>query len=60
MAPDRYTQFILTVIAFSLAVLASDTIYDAMVPEAHASTTVRCRVPGSGYFQCMPVVVGQK
>ena len=60
MQSDRYTQLTLTVIALSLAILASDKIYDAIVPQAHAGKTVRCRIPGSGYFECMPVVVGQK
>ena len=60
MSTDRYTKFVLTVIALSLTVIASDKIYDVLIPQAHAGKTVRCRIPGSGYFDCTPVVVGQK
>ena len=58
MQTDRYTKCILTVIAISLAVLAADTLYESMVPEAQAANGIRCRV-GSKYTNCTPVVVAK-
>ena len=58
MITDRYTKFILTVIALSLTVLAADTAYDYMVPEAQAGTEVMCNVGGKLATDCLVVVVG--
>ena len=60
MITDRYTKFILTVIALSLTVLAADKVYDVVVPEAQAASSLTCTVPGLGYKRvpCAPVVVG--
>ena len=66
MTSDRYTQFILTLIALCLIVLAWDSLDRTMSPQAHAqmtpeagTATVTCRVPGNGYKKCMPVIIGQ-
>jgi hypothetical protein len=60
MTTDRYTKFILTVIALSLTVLAADKVYDAMIPEAKAGQVINCKVPGyTRSVPCAPVVVGK-
>jgi len=60
MSTDRYTKFILTVIALSLTVLAADKIYDSLVPEAHASTSISCTAGGRYLSKgCTPVVIGK-
>lgn len=46
MPADRYTKAILTVIAVSLAVIASDVVLDRMVPEATAQGIVDVHVVG--------------
>jgi len=51
------------VIALSLTILAAESVYDALIPEAHAAKTVRCRVPGGllgagRTVDCTPVIVG--
>ena len=58
MQTDRYTKCILTVIAISLAVLAADTLYESMVPEAQAASGMQCKV-GYSITKCAPVVVGK-
>lgn len=40
MKTDLYTKAILTIIAICLLVVASEKIYDIVVPEAQASTSV--------------------
>ena len=61
MPSDRYTKFILTVIAVCLSVLAADKVYSTMVPVAHAGSQalVSCHVPGKSWKtnDCMPVVM---
>lgn len=61
MTSDRYTKFILTVIAVCLSVLAADKVYSTMVPEAHAGSQklVYCKVNGRTNY-CLPVITGQK
>ena len=63
MSTDRYTQFILTVIALCLTVLAADKVYDSLVPEAQAAypNTIKCRFVVGGEvktYSCTPVAKG--
>jgi hypothetical protein len=63
MTSDRYTKFLLTVIAVCLSVLAADKVYSTMVPVAHAGSQqlVSCATGGRSYKNnyCMPVIIGK-
>jgi hypothetical protein len=61
MPSDRYTKFILTVIAVCLSVLAADKVYSAMVPMAHAGSQklVACTFGHGKSNYCTPVVIAK-
>jgi hypothetical protein len=62
MTSDRYTKFILTVIAVCLSVLAADKVYSTMVPVAHARSQklVSCNFGGYSPNYCTPVVIAKR
>ena len=63
MSTDRYTQFILTVIAICLTVSVAETVYGFIVPEARAAypSTIDCQFEVGGKiktYSCTPIAKG--